>query len=290
MSNKLILLLTAVLWSTSGLFIKIIDWHPMAIAGSRSLLAASFIIVSGGFLSEKGKLELKKAAMRPAFYLCAAAYSATMISFVAANKMTNAANVILLQYSAPIWTALLGYFLIKEKPRIYHLAAMPFVFFGMFLFFKNSAGGGTALGNALAIFSGIAFGANSVFMRMQKNENPAAGMLGANILTACIGIPFLFKYMPAFSAGSILAICFMGFFQIGLASLLFSIGIKKISAISAMLIFTVEPVINPVWVFAVTGESPSLNALIGGGIIVLAALAANISENLKNKNNAAAKL
>jgi len=35
---------TALLWSIAGLFIKVIDWHPLTIAGFRSLIA-SFVVL-----------------------------------------------------------------------------------------------------------------------------------------------------------------------------------------------------------------------------------------------------
>jgi drug/metabolite transporter (DMT)-like permease len=64
----------------------------------------------------------------------------------------------------------------------------------------------------------------------------------------------------------------MGFFQIGLASLLFAYGIKRISAVQAMLTTVAEPLLNPVWVLLVTGEKPSLTALAGGAVILSAVL------------------
>lgn len=36
---------TAFLWSIAGLFIKVIDWNPIAIAGSRSLIASILIFI-----------------------------------------------------------------------------------------------------------------------------------------------------------------------------------------------------------------------------------------------------
>jgi len=75
---------------------------------------------------------------------------------------------------------------------------------------------------------------------------------------------------------SLVAIAVLGIVQIGLSSILFSYAIKRISAVSAILIAVIEPVFNPVWVFFAIGEAPGAKALAGGGIIVLAVTIASI--------------
>jgi drug/metabolite transporter (DMT)-like permease len=277
--------LCAVLWSTSGLFIKLVDWHPVLIAGARSLIAALFM---GGIRLLSGGRRRKAAGIAAAgdggidgtraFSVWAGgiAYAVTMISFVIANKLTASANAILLQYSAPVWAAVLGWLVIKEKPRWEHWGALVLVMLGMLLFFKEGLAGGALLGDALAVFSGVCFGANSVFMRMGKEGNPADAMLLAHALTAAFSIPFFFIYPPVLTPGGAAAILFMGVLQIGCASLLFSYGIRRVRAVQAMLTAMIEPVLNPVWVLLITGEKPSPRALAGGGIIVAAVLISSI--------------
>jgi drug/metabolite transporter (DMT)-like permease len=246
------------------------------IAGARSFLAV-LVLAAAKFLKSR-RVKTKG----PLLYIFAGgcAYAATMLLFVIANKLTASANAILLQYSAPIWAAMLGWLLIKEKPRWEHWGTLVLVMAGMVLFFKDNLaireglGGSAFLGNSIAVFSGICFGANSVFMRMLKDGDPADAMLFAHILTALFSIPFFFLYPPAVTAGVLLAVAFMGIFQIGAASLLFAYGIKRVTAIQAMLTAMVEPVLNPVWVLLVTGEKPTASA-IAGGIIIVAAVAAS---------------
>ena len=73
----LLLLMTATLWSLGGLWVKFIDWTPLAIAGARSLIA--FVVIA-----------------------------AVMLLFVLATKLTTAANAVFLHYTAPIHIALIG--------------------------------------------------------------------------------------------------------------------------------------------------------------------------------------
>jgi drug/metabolite transporter (DMT)-like permease len=261
--------LCAILWSTSGLFIKLVDWHPVLIAGSRSFLAI-LVLLTFRFISSRRKGYFPVKSKPLLVFAGGLSYALTMISFVIANKLTASANVILLQYTAPIWACLLAWILIKEKPRKENWFSLVMVMAGLVIFFREGLSGGAFLGDSIALLSGLLFGAQSVFMRMQKDGNPADSMLTAHIITAIVSIPFFFLYPPVLSPGSIGAILFMGIFQIGLASWLFSFGIKRTPALEAMLTSMIEPVLNPVWVLLVTGEKPSVSALIGGAVIITA--------------------
>jgi drug/metabolite transporter (DMT)-like permease len=283
MAGQGAVLLCALCWSTSGLFIKLVGWHPVLIAGARSLVAVLFIAaagpagrLAGGLLKRRGKEGRFRAKNNPLPLVAGGlAYAATMILFVMANKLTSSANAILLQYSAPVWAALLGRF-IGERPRWEHWGALALVMAGLLVFFREGLGGGSLAGDGLALLSGLTFGANSVFLRMQKEGNPADSMLLAHVITALFCVPFFFFYPPEFTPSAIAAVVFMGTVQIGLASLLFAYGIRRIPAVNAMLAAMLEPVLNPLWVLAVTGEKPGLPALAGGALIVGAVLASQI--------------
>jgi drug/metabolite transporter (DMT)-like permease len=263
------ILLCAFLWSTSGLFIKLIDWHPAVIAGGRSFLAVFFLLAV--------RLKREKPKRILPLFTCGFWYATTMILFVAANKLTFSANAILLQYTAPVWACLLGWFFLKEKPRLKHWLAMGLVCFGMFLVFGNGLARGSFLGDCLALISGIAFAANSVALRGYNEGNPLDVMICAHILCAAYAVPFVFVFPPELDAGSFTAILFMGIFQIGAASALFVYGIRRVSAVQAMLTASIEPVLNPVWVLLVTGERLSPSVIAGGGIIVAAVVFSSLA-------------
>ena len=259
---------TAFLWSIAGLFIKVIDWNPIAIAGLRSFIASIVIFVY-----------LKHPEFNFSFPQIAAAiaHAVTMLLFVAANKTTTAANAILLQYTAPVLTAFIGAVLLKERPRVEHFAALPLASAGMIIMFFNELGGGNLFGNILALMSAITLSFYFVFMRMQKDGSPIESILLSHWLTAIICIIIsLFLPFPQVTLKSLGAIAVLGIVQLGLSAILFSIAIKRVSAVSANLIAVIEPVFNPLWVFIAIGEAPGVNALIGGGIIVLAVTIASV--------------
>ena len=262
----------AFLWSTSGLFIKLLDWHPMVIAGTRSFVAAAFLLIVRLLLPPP-----KDAKNKPfPLWACAIVFALTLVTYVIANKLTTAANVILLQYSAPIWAALLGWALVREKPNWEHWGALVFVSCGLLLFFRDGLDTGAVTGNVLAIVSGVLLGSHSVFLRMLKDGYPSDALLLGHTICGILSIPYIFLYPPSLEVPAVLSLLFMGILQMGLASFLFSYGIKRVSAIQAMLTAIIDPIFNPVWVLLVTGEKPSLSALTGGVIIISAVVASSL--------------
>jgi drug/metabolite transporter (DMT)-like permease len=259
---------TAFLWSSAGLFIKVIDWNPFAIAGARSLISS---------------LVLLAWLRRPKFHWslpqvgAALAQTATMLLFVTANKTTSAANAILLQYIGPVFTAIIGAWILKERARLEHWVAFLFVGAGMVLLFMDKLGGGRLLGNVLAVLSGLVFSFHFIFMRLQKDGSPLESVLLAHWLTAAIGLGVaLFLPLPVFTWGAAGANAVLGIFQVGIAAILIAVAIKRIPAVFANLIAVIEPVFNPLWVFLALGEAPGTHAIIGGAIIILAVTGASV--------------
>jgi drug/metabolite transporter (DMT)-like permease len=261
-AGALMMAVTASLWSIAGLFIKMIDWNPFAIAGIRSFIASLVILA---FL---GKPKIHWSFPQVA---AAVANAATMLLFVTANKTTTAANAILLQYMAPVFTAFIGAALLKERTRMEHWASIFFVAVGMTIMFADKLGGGQLFGDAIALMSAVTFSLYLVFMRMQKEGSPLESNLMSQWIAAgvCLMVS-LFLPMPQFTQKSVAAILVLGVVQIGISSILIAYAIKRISAVSANLIAVIEPVLNPVWVFLFLGEYPGMNTIIGGAVILFA--------------------
>ena len=258
----------AFLWSIAGLFIKIIDWHPLTISGVRSLIAALVILAW-----------LKRPHLHWSFPQVAAAvsYAATMMLFVSANKLTTSSNAIILQYVGPIFTAILGAWILKERARAEHWVAFLCVAGGMALMFMDKAGGGRLVGDLLAVLSALAFSLTFIFMRMQKAGSSVESMLLGHGITAVVGLTAsVFLPAPHLSVKAVLSVATLGIFQVGLAAILFAYALKHISAITANLIAVIEPVFNPIWVFLALGEAPGARSIAGGVVILAAVTAASV--------------
>jgi len=249
----------ALLWSTGGLFVKLIQWNPFAIAGMRSVIGGLVIFAF-----------LRKPRFTWSFAQIAGAvcYAACMIGFVSANKLTTAANAILLQYTAPLWAAILGWIFLREKVNALDWATMAVVIGGMVLFFMDSITLGGMQGNLLAILSGVFFAGAMVSFRAQKAGSSLESILLSHGITFLVSIPFLFGAWPSLAGLGALGI--LGVFQMGLSSLLLTYGVKHVTAVQSLLTAVLEPLFNPIWVFLVLGERPGPRAMIGGAVILVA--------------------
>ena len=252
-----LLVLTALLWSFGGLLIKSIHWNPMAIAAGRSAIAALVILLAVRPVSLHWSSALVGGAV---------AYAANVTLFVVANKLTSAANAILLQWTAPIYVALFGRWFLGETTKRKDWVTIGMVLGGMTLFFVNNLTLRGFWGNVCAIISGMAFGWMALFLRKQKHATPVESVLLGNVLTALIGLPFCFQSLPDLSSWTNLV--GLGVFQLGCSYLLYAAAIKHVTAIEASLIPVLEPVLNPVWVFLFAGESPGPWAILGGAVIL----------------------
>ena len=252
--------LTAILWSSGGLFIKLISLDSMELSFFRCAIAA----VVFALMFRKRILKLNSLALLNSF-----AYAAVLILFVIATKTTTAANAIFLQSTAPIYVLIFEPLLTKTKWERINIITIVVCFLGMILFFMGDLTPGDIKGNIAALLAGVAFAA--FFLGMKKNE-PQYGessIFYGNVIVALICIPFITD-MNSISLQDFAMVSFLGVFQIAFAYALFSYGLKRIIAVEASIISMFEPVLNPIWVFIGYGEVPSFYAIIGGIIIMTA--------------------
>ncbi|WP_337867130.1 DMT family transporter [Ignavibacterium sp.] len=252
--------LTALLWSSGGLLIKLVTLTPMQISFFRCLIAAIVFAI----LFRQKILKLNPLALINAF-----SYAAVLILFVIATKTTTAANAIFLQSTAPIYVLIFEPILTKTKWEKINIITIAVCFAGMILFFLGDLTPGDIKGNVAALLAGIAFAA--FFLGMKKNDKQygEASIFYGNIIVALICVPFILE-LKEISFSNLWMLTFLGVFQIAFAYALFSYGIKKIQAVEASIISMLEPVLNPIWVFIGYGEVPSIYAIVGGMIIITA--------------------
>jgi drug/metabolite transporter (DMT)-like permease len=265
--------LTALLWSSGGLFIKLITLSPMQISFFRCLIAALVFLVI--FKSKVLKLN-------PLALLNSISYAIVLILFVYATKTTTAANAIFLQSTAPIYVLIFEPILTKSKYEKINIITISVCFIGMILFFVGELSPGDINGNLAALLAGLAFA--SFFLGMKKNEGKfsEASIFYGNILVTIFCIPFIMN-LQSLNINDLAMVSFLGIFQIAIPYALFSYGIQRIKAVEASIISMFEPVLNPIWVFFGYGEIPKLNAITGGVIIISAITIKTILTALKYK-------
>lgn len=254
------LIIAALAWSLGGLLIKSIDWSPLAVAGARGFLAGTFLLL----ISRPLHFTFSKPQV-----LGAIGYALCTVTFCTATKLTTAANAILLQYTAPVWIALLGSWLLKEKATSKDWLTIFFVIFGMLLFFKDGLQGSHLLGDTLAALSGLFFAGMTIALRRQKNTSAIESIILGNYIAFLIGLPWIAKSKNLSPKGW-LCLVLLGVVQLGLSYGLYAKAIRHVTALEAVIIPVIEPILNPMWVLLVMGEKPTALAILGGVIVLTA--------------------
>jgi drug/metabolite transporter (DMT)-like permease len=309
----LLVLASAVLWSGGGLGIKLVDAHPAAIAGLRSALALPVIATvlwarlrgsgrgggRGPSADGGANSPLRDCVRRPLVWAAALAYAVAVMLFVGATRLTTAANAILLQYTSPIYVALLAPWVLRERTRLPDWLAVGGCLIGMACFFAAPPAGTEAasvaraaagpaappaplLGDVLAVVSGMGFGTLTVLLRRARLDDaarvhsaprarsPLDGLVAVglgNALAAVLAAPWYATGAPT-DVPSWLVLTLLGTLQIGVAYALFVAATARVGAVDAGLVSMLEPVLNPIWVLIGYGERPSLGAVLGGFFIV----------------------
>ena len=281
--NRAILemLLCAALWSIAGIFIKLIPWNSIVIAGLRSLIAGLVMFVymrarGIGFTADRRSLA------------GGAALCLTLTCFVAANKLTTAANSIVLQFTAPMFIVFFSALFLKKRFSRADVLAVVLTMAGISLFFFDQLTPGHLAGNCVAIFAGMAFACYYMSLEGASESQRMSAILIAHGLTFLVGLPFTFVYPPELSAAPVACILVLGVVQLGIPYVLLGRASGACPPLACSLLGAVEPLLNPVWVFIFDGEAPGLWALIGGVVGVATITVWCVYGDLRGKKAGAA--
>jgi drug/metabolite transporter (DMT)-like permease len=269
--NRLLLVATAVLFSTGGAAIKAAALTPWQVASFRSAVAALVLLL---VVPEARKGWSWRVAP------VGAAYAATMILFVLATRLTTAANAIFLQSTAPLYLLLLGPWLLREPLRRSDVVYILAIVAGMSCF---AFGGVRAVatspdprtGNACALASGFFWALALAGLRwLSRGKDGGAGMAAVaagNIIAFLAALPLALP-VAAWGLAGVTTIVYLGAFQIGLAYWFLTRAMRRVTALEATTILLLEPALNPIWVWLVHGERPGGWPLAGGAVILSATL------------------
>ena len=256
--GRLLILAAAILWSLAGVFIKFLDLHPLAIVFYRSLFAS---LVFMPFLKRR---DLR---CNGTILVSVLTYTAAISAFVSANKLTSAANAIVLQYTAPIFVFLFSWLVMREKIAKANLFALAVAMIGIGIISLDSAGEPEMVGVVLALVSGVLFAAYMINLRRTKGIDPVYLTWINNVVCALL-LFWVVQAQLALTVNQAMILAVMGAVQLGAPYYLFSKGLQTVSLPEASLIALIEPVLNPLWVALIVGELPSTATVWGGALIL----------------------
>ena len=258
--GRVLILLAALLWSLAGVFIKLLEIHPLTIVFYRSFFASLVFVPF---------LKSSQFHFTAAIIISVISYTAAITAFVSANKLTTAANAIVLQYTAPVLVYLFSRLVLGEKISTPNALALAVSMVGVGFISFDSDGEPEMSGVLLALSSGVLFAIYMVNLQQIKRISAIYLTWLNNLVCALLVLPFL-KAPLTPSSDQLLIVAIMGAVQLGLPYFLFSTGLRTIPLQEAALIALIEPVLNPVWVALIVGEIPSFATLIGGAMILTA--------------------
>ena len=256
------MLVCATLWSIAGIFIKLIPWNGFAVAGMRSLIAGATIAVY--MLIARHRFVLSKKT-----FLAGTLSACVYTCFVFANKLTTAANAIVLQFTSPVFIVIFTALIYKTRIRKADAAVVTLTLLGIALFFFDQLQPGYVLGNFVAIAAGMFMAGMFMAVGELEGEQRFSGILIGQCLTFLVGLPFILVTKPVFTTTATLSILTLGVFQLGISYILYVKSSRYCPPLACCLLGAVEPLLNPVWVLIFDGEKPGIFALIGGVIVVV---------------------
>ena len=270
----LALLIASVLFSTGGAAIKFADFTGWQIASLRSGIAGVALVL------------LVPAARRGWGWrplLVGAAYAATCICFVLANRLTTSASAIFIQSASPLYVLVLSPLLLREPVSARDVLFMVPVAAGLSLFFLgNQRAVATApdpgAGNLLAVASGITFAFAVIGFRWLARGGAVHGATSltaaamGNFLAWAVALPMALP-LGSHSPGDWATLLYLGVFQIGLAYYFVAKGVARLPALEVSVLLLVEPALNPIWTWLVHGEVPGTPAIAGGALVLGATVA-----------------
>ena len=269
-----LIIVTGILWSTGGFMVKVIPWSPFSIAGLRSGIALLILIL----LNRSIKIQFNKNTIFGGF-----SYASMVVFFVIANKISSAGNVIFIQYTAPLYVAILSYVILNEKPDQYDWITIFTLFVGLSFFFFDDLSFNQLWGNIFAILSGLGFAGTIISLRKQKENKPINSIIIGNLFTFLICIPSYFSNLTM-DPKALYGIFYLGIFQLGLAYYIYSHAIKFVTAVDASLYAAIEPIASPILAYLFLGELMSKSSLVGGSIILSSiTIRAFLNEKIKKK-------
>ena len=255
------MLMCAALWSIAGIFIKLIPWNSFVISALRSFFAGLTVLV---YIRIKGyKIVINRQTLIPGLLL-----GLVYIAFVAANKLTTAANAIVLQFTDPIVIVIFSALFFGQRFKKRDFIAVICTFIGIGMFFLDQLSEGYLIGNFVAIFAGACLGGMFIAMGKAETQERFSAMLVGQAVAFIFGLPFIITTKPEFSALPVLYIIILGVLQLGIPYILYGRAAEHCPPLACSLLGALEPLLNPVWVLIFDGEKPGLFALIGGVIVM----------------------
>lgn len=263
---RLLLLAAAVLWSTSGLFIKSAPLAALPQPERGPILACYRALFAAAFLLPFVRWRLVR--WRPMLVPMVFSFAAMNLLFVTAMTLTTAAAAIFLQYTSTIWAFVFGFVFLRERIDRGNLVALACALGGIAWIVAADWTNGNLPGNLVALGSGVAYAGVILTLRWLRNED-TAWLVGLNHLASgLLLLPFVLVFWIPLGGAQWGLVALLGIVQMAVPYILFARGVRTITTQEAALLTLIEPILNPIWVWLFWSESAPVSTWLGGALIL----------------------
>lgn len=266
---RLQILIAGLLFATGGAAVKSCSFGAWQVAGLRSAIAAVVVLIA---VPESRRWPSR------ATLLVGFAYAATLTLYIAANKMTTAANAIFLQSAAPLYLLFLGPLLLRERTSSRDFVVALMMGLGVAVILSGvetpvRTAPDPVRGNTLAALSGVTWAFTILGLRWAGRGSDAGAAASAvvvgNGLTFCASL-FMASTFTLGDTVDWLWLVYLGVAQVGMAYVFVTRATPMLPAVQIALLLMIEPALNPILTWVVHREAPSTASVIGGAIILVA--------------------
>jgi drug/metabolite transporter, DME family len=267
--DRLLIVLAALLWSTSGAFTKVLTqptplgldtppMHPGVIACLRVLFAGLVLLPT---------LRRRDVSFRPIMLVMIACFTIMSVTFVRAMSETTAANAVVLQYTAPMWMVLASVWLLGERADRRSLVAVAISLVGIAVIVGGGWNSGELPIVGVALVSGITYAGVMICLRILRDASARWLTVLNHLCSGLLMAPFVI-FLPRPSPEQLVCLFLFGALQMAIPYWLVARGLRSVSPQEAGTITLLEPLVNPVWTYLVSGEVPKDYTVIGGTLIL----------------------
>jgi len=262
----LLVLTSALAWSSSGFFTRLLTLDSWTMITGRGLCGALGLLVAITILERRAGLR-RLWRMGWQGWLLALALGSGMILFVTALRHTTVAHVTVIYATLPFFAAALAWITIAERPSRRAIVTSFAALSGVALMVGFGAEGGW-FGDLLAFVMTLLMAGGMVLMRRFPNLPSLQAACVAALLSGLFAWPFGTIGSVSWAELGIVAVFGVSGLAVGLA--LFMLGARRLPAIESALIGSLDAPLSILWVWLAFGEAPSAATFLGALVVFTA--------------------
>jgi drug/metabolite transporter (DMT)-like permease len=193
-----------------------------------------------------------------------------------AQIAASTSRVTILIYTMPIWTVLLAWLLLRERPTARQFLAVVLCALGISVLIYPLAAKGVPFGLLLAVAAGLSWGAGTVYVKWARVDLDPLGLafwqlvIAFVIIAACLIVFDGRLNLDHAHAKSLLATAYAGIIGSGIAYAMWFEIVRRLPAGTASLGTLGIPVVGVISTVLMVGERPTTTDIIGFALIFAA--------------------